>query len=129
MTELLKYDTACRALAEARSADEVKHVRDAAMAMKLYARQARNKTLEADAFEIRLRAERRLGEMMEEQKRTVGLVQDVMAITKTMISRQTRGTPFRSTLRLKNLDRSGYVRRCSYHKTGVAFGSKLAKKG
>lgn len=64
MSALIKYDTACRALAEAKSVDEVKTVRDVAMAMKLYARQAGNKDLEADAFEIRKRAERRLGEMM-----------------------------------------------------------------
>ena len=32
-------------LAEAKSAEEVKHIRDAAMAMKLYARQAKNKSL------------------------------------------------------------------------------------
>jgi hypothetical protein len=41
--------------------------------MRLYARQAKNKQLEADAFEIRKRAGRRLGEMMEAQKNTVGL--------------------------------------------------------
>jgi MT-A70 protein len=35
--------------------------------------QARNKTLEADAFEIRQRAERRIGEMMAEQRDTVGM--------------------------------------------------------
>src|ERR1700727_2206587 len=35
--------------------------------MRLYAKQAKNKELEADACEIRLRAERRVGRMMAEQ--------------------------------------------------------------
>jgi N6-adenosine-specific RNA methylase IME4 len=73
MTQLVKYDAACRALAEAVTADEVKHVRDVAMAMRLYAKQAKNKDLEADAYELRVRAERRLGEVIAEQKATVGL--------------------------------------------------------
>ena len=70
---LIRYDNACRALAEARSVDEVKDVRDKAIAMAAYARQARNRDLEADAIEIRLRATRRLDQLRQAQKTTVGL--------------------------------------------------------
>lgn len=72
---LARYDAACQAIAEAKSVDEVKDFRDKADAMRAYARQARNKDLEADAAEIRFRAERRLGELIAAQKETVGLAQ------------------------------------------------------
>lgn len=75
MGELIRYEAACRALYEAKSVDEVKDLRDKAAAMKAYARQAKNKQLEIDAAEIRMRAERRLGELMELQRQTVGLAQ------------------------------------------------------
>lgn len=41
--------------------------------MKAYARQAKDKQLEIDASEIRIRAERRLGEMIKVQKETEGM--------------------------------------------------------
>lgn len=82
MAELVRYEAACRALYEAKSVDEVKDLRDKASAMKAYARQAKNKQLEIDAAEIRMRAERRLGELMEYQRQTVGLNRGAAAPTR-----------------------------------------------
>ena len=72
VTRLVRYDTARRALHEARSVDEVKEIRNQAEAMRAYALQARDANMIADAIEIKLRAERRLGELMAEQARIVG---------------------------------------------------------
>ncbi len=41
--------------------------------MRAYAKQARDRSLEVDAAEIRIKAERRLGELIRAQKETVGL--------------------------------------------------------
>lgn len=73
MTELIKYDAACRMLAEAVAVDEVQNIRNQAEAMRAYARQAKDRALEISAAQIRFRAERRLGEIIIAQRETVGL--------------------------------------------------------
>jgi N6-adenosine-specific RNA methylase IME4 len=71
--QLIKYDAACRAIAAAKRVDEVKNIRDVSIAMRAYARQADNHEMEADAIEIRMRATRRMDQMRQEQKTTIGL--------------------------------------------------------
>lgn len=70
---LARYDEACRAIAQAKSVDEARDIRDLAVAMRAYVHQAKNRQLELDAIEIRARAERRIGELIAAQKHTVGL--------------------------------------------------------
>jgi N6-adenosine-specific RNA methylase IME4 len=73
MGGLVRYETACRALAEAVSVDEVLQIRDAARQLEACARVAKNRQAEADAVALRLRAVRRLGQLQQAQKETVGL--------------------------------------------------------
>ena len=63
MSELVRYDAMCRAIAEAHAVDEVKDIRDKARAIEMYARQAQNTEAEERAREIRLRAERKCGKL------------------------------------------------------------------
>lgn len=58
------YDQARSALAAAVRVDEAIAIRDRAARMAFYAKQAKDRELLANATELRLRAERRLGELM-----------------------------------------------------------------
>lgn len=64
---LIKLDSACRALAEAKTIPEAKQIRDKAAAVARYLRQQKGgRDAALDADELAVRAERRLGELLDE---------------------------------------------------------------
>jgi hypothetical protein len=67
---LAKYQAMCTAIAECHRVDEAKEIRQRAVALAAYAKQANNLELERKVCEIRLRAERRCGELIKELKAT-----------------------------------------------------------
>lgn len=68
--ELVRYDAMCRAISECHSVDEVQDLHNKALALELYARQAKNTDAERKACEVRLRAERRAGDLYADMQRT-----------------------------------------------------------
>jgi hypothetical protein len=67
---IANYEAMTYAIAECVRVDEVKDLRDKAMALQLYHKQARNLEAERQACNIRLRAERRVGQLLAEMTRT-----------------------------------------------------------
>lgn len=92
MSQLVKYEAALQAIAACKAIDEVKAWTDKAAAMQAYGRMAKDKTLEIDASEIRMRSERRLGEMISYQKLSDGLNAGAKGVGKSVLVTN-EGTP------------------------------------
>lgn len=71
-TQLVRYEQARTALAAVHSYDEVKDIMDQAERAAVYARQANDSDLIKYATEIRVRAQRRAGEMLAQTEKATG---------------------------------------------------------
>src|SRR5262245_21064880 len=67
-SSLVRYDAMCRAINACHRVDEIKTIRDKAIAFEAYAKEAKNAEAERKAREIRLRAERRAGQLLKQMK-------------------------------------------------------------
>jgi hypothetical protein len=72
MADLILYEAARAALAKARNVDEIKQIITKSAALRAAAKIAKDFDMESDAVEIRLRAERALGWMMQQQPKAKG---------------------------------------------------------
>jgi hypothetical protein len=88
--------------------DEVKTIRDKAVAMEVYAYQAKDKELVGYAIEVRERAERRLGELMETKRQAGELAKGARGNPKGRGAKIVQGTtdPAHPTLASQNVDKN-----------------------
>jgi len=72
VTALIRYDAARKAIAAAHRVDEAKKIRDKAEAVRTYAKLAGDLDMQNMAAEIRIRAERRAGQLLLEMEKNPG---------------------------------------------------------
>jgi N6-adenosine-specific RNA methylase IME4 len=83
--ELVKWNNAKNAIAECKTIDEVKEIRDKAEALRLYAKQAgESLQMQNDIAEIKLRAERKAGELLKEIPKHEGKTKEYGSIGGTI---------------------------------------------
>lgn len=69
-TGIVRYDAMVLAINECHRVDEVKEIHSKARALEVYAQQAKNREAERKAGEVRIRAERRAGQLLAEMKQS-----------------------------------------------------------
>ena len=69
---LVKYDAACQAIAEAFTLDEAKEIADKSVALAAYAKQMNNKESQIQWTEVAWRAKRRWGQVYSESEKAKG---------------------------------------------------------
>jgi N6-adenosine-specific RNA methylase IME4 len=111
VTQLVRYDEARRALAEAHTVDEVREIRDQAEALRAYARQAGDVEMLNWVSEIKLRAERRAGEMLAEMPKHNGdpSLHDVSRLSDFGVS-HADSHRWRKVAAVPELEFEGYIR-------------------
>ncbi len=72
MYAVTRYDAMCSSILACHGVDEVAEIRNKARAMEVYAKQAMNLDAERQAVEIRIRAERKAGELLSYMDRKQG---------------------------------------------------------
>lgn len=98
-----KYAAARKALAIAASVDEVKEIRDQAVAMQTYAFQVRDPELIAPATDIKMHATEKLGEKMDEQRAAGLLAKGGRNFDKT---NRDKNIPVEKTLAILGIDKN-----------------------
>jgi hypothetical protein len=75
--QLVNYDAMCIAINAAYEIDEVKEIRDKATALELYMRQIGNTESEDRCYQIRMRAQRKAGEISKNLEKAQGARRDI----------------------------------------------------
>ena len=89
---LIRYDAARKALAAAHRVDEVKRIHNKAAALLAYAQQAGDLTLQNQAAEIRILAERRAGQLLVDMRDWPTASQAAWPSEKSVVANDTSGT-------------------------------------
>ena len=109
----MKYDAMVLAIAECYRVDEVKDISDKAKALQEYFKQANNPEAEAQAGRIRLRAERRAGELLKELERmspseiaSAGGISKSAVVSGELQQKEPPKSEYQQTLEDHNISRS-----------------------